>query len=244
VAEYLALLNLILALFNTLPGFPLDGGRLFRAAVWRQTGDLTLATRWATQGGKALGYVLIALGMLQVLMGAVIGGLWLVLIGWFLRTTAAMSFEQHMLSGALGALRAVQVMTRDPSTVRPDISMTDFVEGRLLREPHQGFPVVDGGRVLGLITLHHARSTPRERWGGTTVAEAMVPARDLIVTPESTLTDVLETMSGSGSNRVLVMDGTRLVGVISASDVSRWLQKERLIGGVAPGGPGAGVGGP
>src|SRR5690606_31904443 len=120
-------INLILAVFNMLPGFPLDGGRLFRAAVWKRTGDLTLATHRATQGGKALGYVLIVLGVVQVLMGAVVGGLWMVFIGWFLRTAATMSFEQHLLSGALGGLRAVQVMTRDPSTVPPDISMADFV---------------------------------------------------------------------------------------------------------------------
>ncbi|MEX2465342.1 MAG: CBS domain-containing protein, partial [Gemmatimonadota bacterium] len=235
VAEYLALLNLILAVFNMLPGFPLDGGRLFRALVWRQTGDLTMATRWAAQGGKVLGYVLIVLGAIQALMGAVVGGLWLVFIGWFLRTTAAMSFEQHMLSGALGGIRAQQVMTSDPRTVPPEISMADFVERRLLREPHQGFPVVDAGRVLGLITLDHARGTPREKWADTTVAEAMTPAARLIVTPASTLTEVLETMSGAGSNRILVLDDGRLVGVISASDVSRWIQKAQLIGGVGRG---------
>jgi Zn-dependent protease/CBS domain-containing protein len=231
VAEYLAILNLILAVFNMLPGFPLDGGRLFRAFVWRQTGDLTLATRWATRGGKALGYALIFLGAVQALMGAVVGGLWMVFIGWFLRTTAAMSFEQHLLSGALNAIRAQQVMTPDPSTVSSDISMTDFVEGRLLREPHQGFPVVDDGRVLGLVTLDHARDMAREKWPVTSVAEVMMPAADVTVGPRSTLGEVLETMSGSGSNRILVLDDGRLVGVISASDVSRWIQKEQLIRG-------------
>jgi Zn-dependent protease/CBS domain-containing protein len=231
LADYLAILNLILAVFNMLPGFPLDGGRLFRALVWRQTGDLTLATRWATRGGKALGYALIFLGAVQALMGAVIGGLWMVFIGWFLRTTAAMSFEQHLLSGALGAIRAQQVMTPDPSTVSSDISMTDFVEGRLLREPHQGFPVVDEGRVLGLVTLDHARGMPREKWPVTSVAEVMMPAAGVTVGPRSTLAEVLETMSGSRSNRILVVDDGRLVGVISASDVSRWIQKEQLIRG-------------
>lgn len=233
IGEYLALINLILALFNLLPGFPLDGGRLFRALVWRYTGDLTRATRWATQGGKALGYALIGLGALQTLAGAVVGGLWMVFIGWFLRTAALTSYEQHLMSGVLGHLRADRIMTPDPSTVAPDLSLADFVEGRLLRERHQGFPVVRDGRVLGLVTLDHVRSTPRERWPSTSVEAVMAPAEALTVARDATLQDVLETMAGSGVQRVLVVEEGRLVGAISASDVSRWLQKERVLGGVA-----------
>lgn len=232
VAEYLALINLVLAVFNLLPGFPLDGGRLFRALVWKQTGDLTRATRLASQGGKILGYVLMGLGALQTLAGAVVGGLWLVFIGWFLRTAALMSFEQHLLSGVLDTIRAAHVMTPDPSTVGPELTMADFVEHRLLREPHQGFPVTLDGRVLGMITLEHARSVPRERWTSTRVAEAMAPAGGLTVAPEATLAEVLQAMSGSGSNRVVVVDDGRLRGIISASDVSRWIQKERMVGGL------------
>jgi len=234
VAGYLALINFILAVFNLLPGFPLDGGRLFRALVWKSTGDLTLATEWASRGGKALGYGLMALGAIQTFMGAPIGGLWLVFIGWFLRTAAVMSWEQHQLTGILGTIRAGQVMTPNPSVVAPGVSMQTFVEDRLLREPHQGFPVVDGANVLGLVTLDHARALPRSAWPGTAVAEVMAPAAVLSAPSSATLGEVLQIMAGSGLNRVLVVDEGRLKGVISASDVSRWIQKERLIGGASP----------
>ena len=235
VGEYLALINLVLALFNLLPGFPLDGGRLFRALVWRRTGDLTVATRWATNGGKALGYGLMGLGALQTLAGGVVGGLWMVFIGWFLRTAALTSFEQHLLSGVLTHLTARHIMTPDPSTVEPDLSLQSLVENRLLREPHQGYPVLSGREVMGLITLGHVRAVPRERWSTTTVRDVMTRADQVTLAPDATLERVLESMSGSGLQRVLVVDPQAgLVGVISASDVSRWLQKERALGGVAP----------
>jgi Zn-dependent protease/CBS domain-containing protein len=239
VGEYLALINLILALFNLLPGFPLDGGRLFRALVWRHTGDLTVATRWATRGGKALGYGLMGLGGLQTLMGGVVGGLWMVFIGWFLRTAALTSFEQHLLSGVLTSLTAERIMTRDPSTVEPDMTLQELVETRLLREPHQGYPVLQGREVLGLVTLGHVRAVPRDRWPDTRVRDVMTPGAEVTLPPGANLQDVLSSMSGSGTQRVLVVDPEEgLVGVISASDVSRWLQKERALGGVAPGGEG------
>lgn len=235
VGDYLALINLVLALFNLLPGFPLDGGRLFRALVWRHTGNLTVATRWATNGGKALGYALIGLGALQTFAGAVVGGLWMVFIGWFLRTAAMTSFEHHILGGVLTGLMARRIMTADPSTVAPDVTLQSLVEDRLLREPHQGYPVSSGREVLGLVTLAHVKRVPRERWPTTRVREVMTPTDQVAVGPDATLEHVLASMSRSGLQRVLVVDAREgLVGVISASDVSRWLQKERALGGVAP----------
>jgi len=230
LAEYLALLNLILAVFNLLPGFPLDGGRLFRALVWKRTGDLTVATRRATQGGKALGYGLMGLGALQALLGGFVGGLWLVFIGWFLRTAATASLEQHLMGDVLTRIRAADVMTSDPSTVTPEISVVAVAENRLLREPHQAFPVVSSDGVIGLVGLEHARALGRPRWTTTSVGEVMTPAADLLVSPGDTLQHVLEVMSGARSNRVMVVDGGALVGVISASDVARWIQKERWVG--------------
>ncbi len=235
VGDYLALINLVLALFNLLPGFPLDGGRLFRALVWRHTGNLTVATRWATNGGKALGYALIGLGALQTFAGAVVGGLWMVFIGWFLRTAALTSFEHHLLGEVLTGLTARRIMTPDPSTVAPDVTLQSLVEERLLREPHQGYPVSSGREVLGLVTLAHVKGVPRERWPTTRVRDVMTPAGQVAVGPDATLEHVLASMSRSGLQRVLVVDAAEgLVGVISASDVSRWLQKERALGGVAP----------
>ncbi len=157
VATYLAFLNLLLAGFNLLPGFPLDGGRLFRAAVWKATGDMTKATRWATNGGKALAYMLIGYGLLLIIGGALGGGLWLVFIGWFLRTAATASLQQHILRDLMAGVTAGDIMTPNPSTVHSELSLQDLVEGRFLRERYQGYPVVDGGQVVGLVTLDHVR---------------------------------------------------------------------------------------
>jgi Zn-dependent protease/CBS domain-containing protein len=229
VAEYMAFLNVLLAAFNLLPGFPLDGGRLFRAMVWKATGDRTRATRWASNGGRVLGWVLITLGGIQVLAGYLVGGLWLVFIGWFLRTAAIASFHQHVLSNLLAHVRAADVMTARPSTVSPETSLRDLVDERLLRQPYQSFPVVRDGEVLGLVTLDHVRATPREQWARTIVADVMMPASGLIVRPSVPLAEVLQKMTSAGANRVLVARHGQLVGLISTSDIARWVRKEHAL---------------
>ena len=229
VAQYLGMLNLILALFNLLPGFPLDGGRLFRALVWRFTGSLTKATRWASNGGKTLGYVLMGLGALEVMAGLVVGGLWLVFIGWFLRTAAEVSYEQHMLGGLLSSTVAGDLMTADPSTASPGTSITELVE-RLLREPHQAYPVLTEGSVVGLVSLDQVKRTPRSEWSVTRVADVMEGPKELVVPVHAPVSDVLATMRASRSNRVMVVDDhSGLVGIISGSDVARWIQKQRML---------------
>lgn len=230
VAQYLGFLNALLAGFNLLPGFPLDGGRLFRALVWRLTGNLTKATRWASNGGKALGWALMALGALQVLGGAVVGGLWLVFIGWFLRTAAEMSFRQHLVRGVLSDALASDVMTRGPSTVESSISLADLVDDRLLHEPYQAYPVVENGSIRGIVSLGHVQKTSRERWASTRVGDVMDGPEGIVVETGTTLSDVLDRMSDGGANRVMVVDGDgSLVGIISASDVARWIQKQQTL---------------
>ncbi|MDH5589069.1 MAG: CBS domain-containing protein, partial [Gemmatimonadota bacterium] len=222
-------LNFVLAGFNLLPGFPLDGGRLFRALAWKATGDLTRATRWASDGGRILGYTLVTLGVIQVLGGLVVGGLWLVFIGWFLRTAAVFSFQQHVLRGVLRGVEARRVMTPHPTTVSPGLSLEDLVEERFLRDPYQSYPVLDRYGVVGLVTLDQVKSTPRDRWAHTRVGDVMTTPPGLLVSPESSLVDILERMAETKSNRVMVMADGKLVGVISPSDVSRWIQREQMI---------------
>lgn len=230
VAQYLGFLNVLLAGFNLLPGFPLDGGRLFRALVWRLTGNLTKATRWASNGGKAFGWVLMGLGALQVVGGAVVGGLWLVFIGWFLRTAAELSFRQHLLQGVLSVARASEVMTPRPSTVSPSLSLAALVDDRLLHEPYQAYPVVDDASIRGIVSLRHVRETPRERWSDTRVADVMDGPDGLVVETGATLSDVLDRMSQGGASRLMVVDADgSLAGIISTSDVSRWIQKQQTL---------------
>lgn len=229
VSGYLAFLNLLLAGFNLLPGFPLDGGRLFRAVVWKITGDLTRATQWASNGGKVLAFVLIALGFVQVMGGFVLGGMWLVFIGWFLRTAAVASFQQHVLRDLTASVTARDVMSPEPVTVPSGLSVRDLVERRFLSAPHQGYPVVDGGVVVGVVTLEHVRRVPRGRWEELRVSDVMMPAAGLTVEPTATLTEVLSVMTRSGTNRVLVSQSGLLLGLISASDVSRWVFRAQVL---------------
>lgn len=225
VAGYLAVLNAALAVFNLLPGFPLDGGRLFRSIVWKVTGDLTTATRWATMGGKGLGYGLMALGALQLFAGAGLGGLWLIFIGWFLRGAAEMSLRQHVVRSVLEGVAARELMTPDPDVVSPDLTVEELVESHFLRKEHHAFPVVDAGRPVGLVTLQHVKGVPRSEWSSRRTRDVMRDLSDLRVGPRDQVTRVLELMEEGEERRILVVDGERLVGIISASDVAAWLQR-------------------
>ncbi len=236
IAWYLGVINIVLAVFNLLPGFPLDGGRLFRALVWKRTGDLTKATRWASSGGKWFGYGLMGLGILQMFGGAVIGGLWLVFIGWFLRSAAEMSLRQHLLRHVLDGVRARDVMSAHPETVAPDLPLRKLVDEHFLRSRYQSFPVVEGERLVGLVTLDHVKEAPRGEWDRTPVRDVMESRRDeLTVRAEEPMTEVLEKMQGSGTRRVLVVADGELQGIISGSDVAGWIRRAQELGELAEG---------
>jgi len=229
VARYMAFLNVALAVFNLLPGFPLDGGRLFRSIVWKISGDLNTATRWATTGGRLLGYGLMALGVLELLAGLGLGGLWLVFIGWFLRNAAVMSLRQHVVASFLHGVAAREVMTPGPDVVTPALTLDELVEGHFLRKEHAAFPVVEDGHPVGLITLQHVKAVPRDLWGSRRVGDIMRDLSGLTVGPRESVTRALELMEQEGERRVLVLDGDRLAGIISASDIAGWLQRRQEL---------------
>lgn len=231
VAWYLGFINLLLAAFNLLPGFPLDGGRLFRAFAWKRTGDLTRATRWASNGGRWLGYGLMGLGFLQVFAGAVLGGLWLVFIGWFLRGAAEMTFSQHLLRRVMEGVTARAVMSEDPETVGPETSLQELVEEYFLRRPYQSYPVTDGPGLVGLVTLEQVKGVPRDEWPVRRVADVMRPVgEEVVVEPDDPVTEVLTRMRDSGTGRALVVRAGRLVGIVSGSDLARWAQRAQELG--------------
>lgn len=232
VASYLAIINVALAVFNLLPGFPLDGGRLFRAAAWKVTGDLRKATRWATNGGKVLGYALMALGLLQLFAGAGIGGLWLLFIGWFVRTAAESSFMQHVLQQTLKGVPVRQVMTADPETVPAGLSLEEFVEDQVLNGPHRAYPVTEDGRPVGLVSLDQVKEVAREEWPHRTVDQVMTPAdEEMVVRPDEDMAAVLERLGGREGVRLLVVGDGELVGVITRGDLTRWIERAELLEG-------------
>ncbi|MEA5567375.1 site-2 protease family protein [Anabaena sp. UHCC 0399] len=234
VTSYLASINLILAIFNMLPGFPLDGGRVFRSLVWKYTGNLKKATQIASTGGKLLAYLLIFLGLLQTFGGAVLGGLWFVLIGWFLYTAAEASYEEILLRTSLQGVRAREVMTPYPETVDGDLTLQELVDKYFLSRRYHSFPVMQDSKPIGIITLNKVKDIPREEWIYRTVQEAMIPTEQGIsARPEEQMSQILEKMQTSGVRRVLVTQDDLLTGIITTNDIANWLQRRQEFGKVA-----------
>ncbi len=231
VLEYLALLNLVLAIFNLLPGFPLDGGRLFRAIVWKLTGSLDRATRAATAGGRLLGWALVLWGAVQALyQNNWVGGIWLVFIGWYLRNAAVVSYQQHRIQDVLSGVSAAQTMSPSPQTVTPDITLQQLMDDVFMRSRFVAFPVVEDGRPIGLVTLHQLREVPRDEWAYVQVRHVMLPLEpQLVVSPEESMMTVMDRLRASPASRVLVMSDGQLVGIITARDVAHWLERARQI---------------
>lgn len=230
VLVWIGWLNAVLAVFNLLPGFPLDGGRLFRAAVWKFTGSMTKGTRVATTGGRWLAYLLIAYGAVLVFRGNPMGGIWLVFIGWFLRTAAVASYRQHMMRETLGDATARQAMTPVPQTVPADISLQQLMEEYFLRRRFLSYPVEDNGAAVGIVTLNQVKHVPTNEWPGTRVRETMTEATpDLVVAPEEPMTSVLEKLQRSPVRRLLVLRNGELEGIMTTGDVAAWLEKTRSI---------------
>lgn len=234
-AVYLAWINLILAGFNLLPGFPLDGGRLFRALAWKVTGNVTKATRWASAGGQILAWLLIGLGALQLLGGGALGGLWLIFIGWFLRTAAQASLRAHLLRAVFSGVPARELMTPEPATVRGGLTVQEAVDRNFLSHRYQCYPVLNDAdsEVMGLVTLEQVREVERDAWDRTRIQDVMTPLGEVEVAPDTPMTEVLDRMR-DGRQRVLVTRNGELLGVISAGDVARWVQLEKELEGVKP----------
>lgn len=227
VLQYIAALNVLLAVFNLLPGFPLDGGRLFRAGVWKVTGDAQRATHVASVTGRWIGYGLVALGLWSAMLGNLFGGMWLMLIGWFLRNSAIASYRQHLLLTLLSGVRADRVMSRDVHVVDIDTSVRELVQDRFTRQPYGAYPVMDEDAVSGLVTQDSAQSVPQEEWDQRTARDIMVPADQISVRPDEHLASVMEKLRSTAARRALVTSNGELLGIITPGDVAFWLEHTR-----------------
>ncbi len=223
VYAWLGSVNLGLALFNLLPGFPLDGGRVFRAVVWAITGSLRKATRVAAASGRIVAFGLIFLGVaLAFGFGAVVNGLWLGLIGWFLLSAARSGVAQQELGDVLGKLPVRRILRTDCVPVGSGESVEDLVYGRILPSGRKCFLVSDQGAPLGLVTPDEVRGVSRDAWPVTSVEEIMVPFDGVPgVTPRDSLASALKTMDEHAVNQLPVMEGDELVGVVTREDVLR-----------------------
>lgn len=231
VAGYLAFINLALAIFNLVPGFPLDGGRVFRALIWRFSGDKAKATRWAVAGGRLFGALLMVLGGIEALSGAPLSGLWLVFIGWFLRNLAGTSLQQQLLHDLLAGFVAADLMSPQPEVVSAKLPLEELVHGHFMRLRFGSYPVMDDGQLVGMVTLEDVKAVPSDQWGTTRVAHVMTPLHECaVIGPNTTVEEALQLMNRpKARGRALVVDTGQLVGIISGSDVTRWIQRLRAV---------------
>ncbi len=224
VMAYLGLINLYLALFNLVPAFPLDGGRVLRAGLWAWKGNIRWATRIAATVGEGFGLLLIALGFLRVLSGVFIGGMWFFLIGLFIRSAARSSYQQLLMRRALEGESLQRFMNREPVTVSPATTVDRLVEDYIYRYHHKLFPVVDGERLIGCITTRQVQGVPRERWTATTAGElAEACSAENSIDPDTDAVKALSGMYRTGAGRLMVVKGDRLLGIIALKDLLNFL---------------------
>ena len=231
VAGYLAFINGVIAAFNMLPGFPLDGGRVFRSIVWARNRNRLRATRIASKVGEYMAYGLMAAGVGQlVFLSNPIGGIWMFIIGMFLRNASASSYEQLVLETTLEGLTAGEIARRDFTPIPPDMTMDHLVSEMMLVGRGRCYPVVAGEELLGLITLTDAQQLDRERWPETSVYSVMTPFAKLrTVAPQEGAAAVLQLMSETDVNQVPVVVKNCMIGIISRADILRLIQVRRAV---------------
>ena len=221
---YLAFINLMLALFNLVPGFPLDGGRVLRSIVWATTGSLRRATQIASYVGQGFGFVLIFWGVSRLLGGDVFGGLWTAFIGWFLNSAAESERQQQALTEDLRGVRVSQVMNPQPALAEPTMTVQDFVFDHVMRRAERALLVVEAGELLGIVTITDAKQVPQELWAATPVRRIMTMVPIKTIPAEADLADALKLMVESTLNQVPVVEDGRTVGLLARADVLRYLQ--------------------
>jgi CBS domain-containing protein len=243
VVAYLVLVNFAVGIFNLVPGFPLDGGRLLRAALWKWKGTLGQATYMASRVGVGFAFALMALGFLQILRGAVIGGFWFIIIGMFLRGAADASYSQMALREALARLPVRDIMAREVVTVPPEATVAQLADAFWAHRV-TSFPVVDAGTVRGIASVQQVHAVPAEQRTVRRVSELMWPLTDdLIVGPDDSAFDALGKASRNQVGRLAVLKDSRLVGYLSLKDITHVLALRGLPDGLRSA-PSVGTGDP
>lgn len=227
---WLAQINLILGVFNLIPGFPMDGGRVLRSILWGKTKDYFHATRKASSIGQKIALFFIIFGLFSFLTGFP-GGLWLMFIGWFLYTAAQASYQQVSLQENLSGLKVKDVMVKDMVTLSSPVTLEEAVNDYFLKYGYGGFPVFDDGRFLGIITLKEVKDIPREDWAKVKVSDVLISHnREWEVSLEDDVMKALELMITKDKGRIVVTENNKVVGLITRNGIARYVQimgKER-----------------
>jgi Zn-dependent protease/CBS domain-containing protein len=229
---WLAWINVLLAVFNLIPGFPLDGGRIFRAIVWHRTHDYHRATHIATKVGQGIAYAFIAGGIALIfVLGLWVNGMWLIFIGWFLNDAARASYQQVLLRDALIGITARQVTDYGCPLIPPHMNLTELVQQYVLPTGRSCFLISWGAELEGMITLQQIKKVPRSRWAITPVQDIMTPASKLKVAyADQDILSVLQEMNGENANHIPVNEAGKVIGVINRDDIARFLRTRADFG--------------
>lgn len=231
LTKYLAYVNTALVLFNLIPGYPLDGGRVFRAIVWAITGNMTRSTVIAANIGRLFAFLFIFTGTFQMFTGNLGGGLWIALIGWFLDNAASVQIQQVTLRGLLTGYRVAQAMSTRYAVVPENLMLQQLVDEQILGSGQRYFLVNRGDKTLGMITLHRVNEVPRQKWTTTSTAEVMLPFEQLkCVDPDAELWSALQNMDRNGVNQMPVVRAQQVVGMLSREDAITFLRTLQELG--------------
>jgi Zn-dependent protease/CBS domain-containing protein len=224
VLQYLMVINFILAGFNLLPAFPLDGGRVLRSILWGIKGNLRWATRIASGLGSAIGIFMIVFGFLSFITGNFIGGIWYFLIGLFIRQASRMSYSQLLMRNALAGEEIRRFMKTDPVTVSPSLPVEQLVNDYFYKFHYKMFPVSDGDGLIGCVTSRQVKELSREEWDRHTVRDVLIPCSDEnAISSQTDALQALSLMNRTGNSRLMVVDNNRLLGVVTLKDMLKFL---------------------
>jgi Zn-dependent protease len=226
---YMALANALLAGFNLLPGFPLDGGRVFRSILWKTTGNLLKATNIATIVGRLFAWVFMGVGLLLAFGVSILGisgflnGLWFVFIGWFLNSAADSSRQEATLREHLTGVLVGQVMEKDVESVHSDANIADLVQTIFIQKRKRAIPVTDGDNLIGMVTISDIKGLPQEKWQTTLVSQVMHRDPIHFVKPEDDLNAAMKLIAQNDLNQIPVLSQGKLVGILTRADVINYL---------------------
>jgi CBS domain-containing protein len=232
LAVWLGSINILLGVFNLIPGYPLDGGRVLRSIFWAISNDLRKATRWASYVGQAIAWAMIVSGIAMIFgiqipfFGqGLINGIWLIFIGWFLNTAASRGYQQLVIRDVLEDVPVRRMTKRNPPTVPLNISVDELVEDHIMQRDDHAFPVMDGEKLMGIVCLDDVRRVPGTERAKTSVSEIMTPRAELVTLgPDDDASEALQLITSNAVRQLVVLENDELFGLVRRRDIVRFLQ--------------------